>query len=116
VGEIADEVSRFVEKMELFGSAFDSTGFGTVGSEGNQVVGEDAEERVVDATEEFWIYGGGMKRRKPLTDEIERPLEADSRDGNLPGLGRLEDEGSNEIIGHPMHVDFAMNHIGRETA
>lgn len=78
MGEIAHEVSGFVEKMELFWSAFDSTRFGTVGSEWDQVVGEDADEGAVDAQEEFGIYGGGMKRRKPLTDDIERPLEADS--------------------------------------
>ena len=78
--------------------------------------GRSPEEYAVDAAEEFRMCGGGVERGKPLTEDIQRAFEADPGDRNLIRLSGFKQEGSNEIIGDPVHMDFAMNHRGGETA
>ncbi len=75
VGKVAHEMSGFVEKVELFRSAFDGAWLGTMGAQGDEIVGDDSEEVPEKFGPQLWVRICGEQIRGPLAKGVEGALK-----------------------------------------
>ena len=116
MGEISHQVAGFREEMIVFGSSFDSARFGSVGAKWEEILGEGAEQSAIEATTEGGMGGDESQMGCPLAQRVTGTFEAEAAEIGGVKKGRFEHEGADEVVGDQVHVEFATNHVGTQTA
>ena len=93
-----------------FWSTFSHAWFGTIWAIRDSVFGEDLKQLVKESGLFARLVVDGIERVDPLTQRIDRPLEAEPLDGHMVEGGGMLHESTDDVVGDGMHDDFLADH------
>ncbi len=106
-------MARSCEQLIGFGTAFFHARLVAIGSIGNLVSGDDAEQFIPGASEG---EDRGREQRRPLPEGVDGALEAEPIERDRVGPGGFEHECANQVVAEDLHPDFLLHQLGRAAA